>query len=348
MPAFSLTFPDLAGLAGLLLLSLALLWCWCVGMTAWVLTHPPRRTYANALARGRPGDPGEVPPLLTSGSAQPPTRVWTEWSLTLPDVTLRLPVWDVTGQNPAGPTVIMLHGWGDSRIGALPRLQAAEATASRVLILESRGHGEAPGITALGTREVNDVSTLLEVAGVKGDVHLWGWSMGAGIALAAAASAPEAGPYAIRGVFAESVYRRAATPAANVMLRSGVPTGFGILACALKIVEVLGARGVTSASFDRAGHGARASQRNVTLTFLHGTHDEISPLEDARSIVETCRAGHEPGAARTYVPVSLHEIQGAGHHGIWTDPSFAPLALHTWHSHLESTRLRSAVPRASA
>src|SRR5438105_2541012 len=99
-----------------------------------MLTHPARRTYASAVARGKPGDPSELGAALE----------FSAWGLKTGG--LELPVWDIRGEREDGPVVVLTHGWGDSRIGALARLGAVAATASRVVAWDMRGHGEAPGI----------------------------------------------------------------------------------------------------------------------------------------------------------------------------------------------------------
>src|SRR3954470_13363765 len=100
---------SLVGLAVLLAVGLLIAIVLMTGYTIRVLTHPPRRTYASALARGRPGDPGELDPGPRG------KRPWGAWSLRWHGQDL--PVWDIEGDKPGAPTFILSHGWGDSRIG---------------------------------------------------------------------------------------------------------------------------------------------------------------------------------------------------------------------------------------
>ena len=170
-------FTSVLGLVQLLALGLAVYLIALIWHTMRRLTHPPRRTYAHAIARGRPGDPGEA----LDG------RGFESW--TLKSRGLDLPVWDVPGDQPDGPVVIMLHGWGDGRVGALTRLPAIVPLASRILMPDLPGNGEAPGICSLGTRESEDLGVLIER--VQDDAHrliVFGWSMGAGIAIQAGAA----------------------------------------------------------------------------------------------------------------------------------------------------------------
>ena len=80
----------MTGLLLLLVIGAALHWLGCVFGVAWMLTHPPRRTYTAAVARGRPGDPGELHPA----------RQFDEW--TFRSRSRDLPVWEVAGDLPAG------------------------------------------------------------------------------------------------------------------------------------------------------------------------------------------------------------------------------------------------------
>src|SRR5690348_14841305 len=97
----------LIGLAALLGIGLTIALAAAIAYTVRVLTHPPRRSYAWAVTRNLPGDPAELP--------QP--AEYQQWSFT--SHGLSLPAWEIAGADPAGPTVIVTHGWGDSRVIAL-------------------------------------------------------------------------------------------------------------------------------------------------------------------------------------------------------------------------------------
>jgi len=302
------------GLAQLLLVGLLLAFLWSVAWTIWRLTHPPRRTYASALARGRPGDPGELP--AGPGGER---RTFTSWPLRTID-GLDLPVWDMRGDDPAGPVLIMTHGWGDSRIGALTRAQPLFASVSRVVMWDLRGHGDAPGTSRLGTREVDDLIAL--IAHVKGDtpecVALLGWSLGAGVSIAAAARDPDRAMC----VIAEAPYRLAITPARNVLRGMGLPRGISTRVAFWLLGLDFGV-GPSWRGFDRA---AFASQLRAQLLVIHGDADDICPIDDARAIaVSSTRA-------------ELIEVRGAGHHSLWSTPVVADQFLD---------RVRAALRAAS-
>lgn len=290
----------MGGLIFLLLLGGALTLIAAIAMVARSLTHPPRRTYGSAIARGLAGDPSELDP----------PRLFEAWSFT--SRGLDLPVWDIPGDDPAGPIVVLVHGWGDSRIGGLVRLFAVLPVASRVILWDLPGHGEAPGTCALGTREADDLRSLL--ATIKADVPivLFGWSLGAGLAIElAAGNASDHERARIAGVIAEAPYRFAITPARRVMHlrrlphRLNLPPAFWLLGMRFGV-------GARWTRFDRAIHAANLS---CPLMLIHGTDDEVCPIDDSRSIARAVPHG---------TPVDFTETESAGHNDLWTDPRFAP------------------------
>ncbi|MBS0196571.1 MAG: alpha/beta hydrolase [Planctomycetes bacterium] len=279
----------MTGLISLLALGLLIALAAMTLYTVHVLTHPPRRTYASALARNRPGDPSELP-------AGP--RDFGEWGFDCGD--LRLPVWEISGDAPQGPTVILVHGWGDSRIGALSRIPHLLPLARRVITFDMRGHGEAAGLCMLGVREPNDLAALMDH--LKSPVVLMGWSLGAGVCIAAAAARPEM----VRAVITEAPYRLARTPARNVIrewalpYRVNLPPAMWLLGIGFGV----GPSGLNSSGFDRAEFAARV---RCPLLVLHGEFDSVCPPADGREIAAA--------AGGVFVPIT-----GAGHHGMWTTP----------------------------
>jgi pimeloyl-ACP methyl ester carboxylesterase len=296
---------SLVGLAALLLVGLIIAIIAMTAYTIYLLTHPPRRTYASALARGRPGDPGELDPGLRG------KRPFTSW--TFQHGGLDLPVWDIQGDKPDGPIVILSHGWGDSRIGGLTRTPALATHASRLILWDMPGHGEAKGTCALGTREVGALLTLIERIGAP--VVLFGWSLGAGVSIAAAVQTDS-----VKGVIAEAPYRLPWTPARNVLASFGLPFRIN-LPLAMGILGLRFGLGPMWPGFDRA---ALAAKLRAPLLVIHGALDTICPVQDGRDIA---------GAAPHH---DLLILDNGAHHSIWTDPQFAEPCTKALHRFLAS------------
>lgn len=294
---------------GLFLLIGLVVWLiWLTWYTLRVLTRPYRRTYASALARGTPGDPSELPP----GPHGP--RTFTSWEFDT--AGLRLPVWDCPGDRVDGPVIVLSHGWGDSRIGGLSRVQRLAPFASRLILWDIPGHGDAPGTCTLGTHEVAALFALLEQLG--GPVVLYGWSLGAGVSIATAAIAPT-----VAAVIAEAPYRVPITPARNVMRGVGLPWRMN-LAPAMSLLGIRFGVGPRWRGFDRA---ALATSLTAPLLVLHGEEDEVCPLEDGRAIAAAASRG-------TFVP-----IPGGRHHGLWTDPALADVCAARVEAFLRQSQL---------
>lgn len=279
-----------------------------IGYVIWMLTHPPRRTYASALSRGRPGTPAEL-------DGKPAFEEWRFKSR-----GLDLPVWDLRGRlEPGrGPTVILTHGWGDSRVGALARVPALQPCCSRLVLWDMAGHGEAPGRCTLGARDVEDLLALIDRVQEPGvPLVLFGWSLGAGVSVAAAARTASG---IVAGVVAEAPYRVPQTPARNVLRLRQLPHRWN-LAPALWCIGLDVGAGAGWRGFDRALHAARLS---CPLLAIHGSLDEVSPIQDGRDIAKAAPRGR------------ILELPEAGHYGLWTDVRFAEPCAREMRGFLQS------------
>ncbi len=292
--------PDLSSVLGfalLLAIGLAVYLCVLIGFTAWRLTRPPRRTYASAVARGMPGDPSELDRA----------RAFEAWDFSPRGE--RLGVWTIAGDEPGGPVCVMAPGWGDGRIGALARLEAVAPVCARVVAFDSAGHGESGGICSLGTREVGDLVALLERVREDGRaLVVYGWSLGAGVAIAAAA-----GGAGIDAIVAEAPYRSAATPARNVMRGAGLPWRAN-LAPGLALLGVRFGVGARWRGFDRAVLAERVA---CPVLVVHGGDDEVCPVGDGREIVRRATSGE------------MCEIAGGRHNDLWTDEDNRAVCVET-------------------
>jgi pimeloyl-ACP methyl ester carboxylesterase len=302
---------------------LAVAWAIVAARTAWIIGHPPRRTYAWAVSRGLPGDPSELPK---------PWR-FMEWTYSngaeIPSTTA---VWTIEGEDPAGPVVIFSHGWGESKQAVLSRLSVLGPRCSKVIAWDLPGHGESSrGGSPLGTKEWQALQDLIEDAQGESlserratgkrleqdledeadwDEHLrkpatphaprvilHGFSLGGGVCLETA----EWVKGRVAAVIVEAPYRLPWTPAASVMRTRGFPTR-GILLVATRLLG-LGRSGPSWSGFDRANI---AQAVTCPVLVVHGSADAICPIEDGRAIAAAAKRGR------------LEVIEGADHNDLWT------------------------------
>lgn len=284
------------GLLNLLAVGGGVAWLVAVLHTAWSLRRPPKRTYAWALHRRLPGDPGELEPAL----AYEP--------FTFNGAHGELPAWRVPGGNPDGPVVVLTHGWGSSRVGGLKRLVACVTEAREAILWDLPGHGEAEGGARMGVDEHEDLIALL---GTLGDapVVLFGWSMGAGVSLRAARDADD--QMEIRAVICEAPYIHAITPARNVIRLRGMPYRLNLPPAMWLLGTMLGV-GPRWSGFarDRIAGGLG----DVPLTVIHGDADPVCPIADGRAIADAAPRGR------------LVTIRQGGHNNLWTDPTLSAAA----------------------
>lgn len=304
------------GLFILLLTGLVVGWVLLVCYTIALLVRPPRRSYAYAVSRGFAGDPSEI---LISGRD---TRglEYIEW--TFRSRGRDLPVWDVRGLDPQGPVIIITHGFGESRVMALPRVMGLAPLASRLIVWDLPAHGEAArGGFTLGASEHQDLLALIqELTGPgRGErvtidrLVLYGSSLGAGVSIVAAATLGASG-HAPRSVIAEAPYRAPITPARNVFRLRGMPyrSNLSVALGLLGLVRGFGTTwaGATGGTFDRAAWAGKLPS-STPLLVLHGTLDEISPVADGEAIAHAASAGR------------MVRIADGGHHDLWIDPAHA-------------------------
>jgi pimeloyl-ACP methyl ester carboxylesterase len=260
------------GLAMLLLIGLALVLAAGTLAVLRGISRPPRKTYGRALAKDQPTDPAEL-----GRSAEPVTFRFDDGQTS--------PGWIVAGDQPDGPTVIVLHGFGDSRYGALTRLDRLAPHARRMVVYDQRGHGEASAPRSTGGMiEQHDVLSAIDQLGEDEPVVLFGYSLGAQMAIAAAARAARGGAARIGGVIAEGPYRRWRTPVAAMMRCHRLPAEPVLTLVAGLIRLGVGAE----ACFDRA---TDAAAMGCPLLVLHGRVDPICPLAEARAIADAAADG---------------------------------------------------------
>lgn len=200
---------------------------------------------------------------------------------------------DIMIETPAGPApawligpwdgsdrwAIHIHGLGSQRAGTLRGVEAAKAVGLISLIVSYRNDGEGPAVGAgrstLGVAELEDVRAAARYAIAQGArrIVLFGWSMGAAIALQLAADAEFRD--AIDCVVLESpVLDWQSTINANCE-RAGLPSWFGRLARpwlqSRALSWLIGLE--VSVPLDRFDWIDRASQLSVPALILQSVDD---------------------------------------------------------------------------
>lgn len=235
--------------------------------------RPTRRTTAWALARGLPAAPDECG--------------WTATEQRFPRADGgTTPAWVIQGHAPhSGRVAVVLHGHNRSRWDSLRRAGPWVERCALVVLPDLRGHGESEGRTTLGRAEVADMELLLaEVAALHpgARVVLAGHSMGAVVAIHAAARAAQRRSVPIEQVEAWGPYERVRTPfRAHVALRN-LPVG-PFPAVVLALLRLLdGPETPTTAS---------AAAVAAPLVVHADSKDQTSPVAEAAAIAAATPQG---------------------------------------------------------
>lgn len=233
-------------------------------------------------------------------------------SLHAHDITIDTPVgpapaWLIDGDGAGSTWAIHLHGLGSVRAGTLRGVLVATKRGYTSLVISYRADGEGPGVgngrSALGYTEAEDAAAAIEYAMRHGarQVVLFGWSMGAAIALQLAHHPSYR--RSIAGLVLDSPVLDWTEVIKANCTRSGLPAAAGSLAIPWLTLRPLARmvglpESIPIRSFDWT---VRAEELTAPTLILHGTHDDSVPirlsqaLRDARPglvSLETFEAGH--------------------------------------------------------
>lgn len=240
------------------------------------------------------------------------------------------PAWRIDGD--PSTWVIHIHGLGSTHAGTIRGILAATELGYTSLVVSYRNTAEGPrvgtGRSTLGRTETRDVDEAIGYAVRRGarQIVIFGWSMGAAIALQLADHPRHEGLIAAL-VLDSPVLDWAEVIKANCA-RSGLPTAVGHLAIPwltlAPLARTLGLPGsIPLRSFDWT---ARAADLTTPTLILHGTRDDSVPVRLSQAL----RDAH-PDLIKL-------ETFDAGHTLCWnTDPGRWQDAVTTW--------LKARVPR---
>lgn len=191
----------------LILFAAALCALFTVHLLARMLLRPPRMTDGKALyllRRMSPADLGlPFEPMsfdLPATDRSPPTT---------------LAAWWIEAAAASDKTVILIHGYGDAKVGAIAWAPTWRSLGYHCLAIDLRAHGESGGtMTTGGVRERDDLDLLINQLLARRpaqtrQVVLFGISLGGGVALATAARRDDLAAVITDSVFAD--YTAAAT-----------------------------------------------------------------------------------------------------------------------------------------
>ena len=232
--------------------SAAVAWA-VVDWGAWALIRPGRK-------------------LMSTPSEPPP---WEPIEVASPDGATLRGAWR-PGSTP-GRAAILLHGMAESRAALIGRGEALAAAGWSVLLADSRSQGRSGGdFATFGTREADDVRLWLDALATRAGEGLrpilWGRSMGAAIAVRAAAIDPR-----ISALVLEAPYADLRMSLRAWLHRSRLPRW-------LAGWTLWRARTLSGTSLDRPRPVDIAPRVDLPVLILCGERDPIAPPAEARRL----------------------------------------------------------------
>ncbi|MCU7822324.1 alpha/beta hydrolase family protein [Kitasatospora sp. DSM 101779] len=226
-----------------------------------------------------------------------------------------MPAWYLPGIR--GLWAILVHGPGADRQQALPVLPVLHALRMPVLVVTHRGDEGAPpspdGLGHFGETEWRDVDAAVRLAQANGAgrIVLYGWSLGATMALHTAARS--AWRDSIAGLVLDSPVLDWPATVRREAARAGVPAPLAELGA-------LAAEGRTKVDLAGFARLADGTDLNVPALLLHSPVDAVAPFAAAERL-----------ARRRDDLVSLHPVPDGAHAALWNaDPDGYGEALRRW------------------
>ena len=196
-----------------------------------------------------------------------------------------------------GGTVLLLHGFAEPPSAMNGRVAALTGCGWDVAALDLRGYGRSEGDhSTFGGREASDLRTWIDALagriGPGAKVAAWGRSMGAAIALRAAAEDPR-----IAALVLEAPYLDLEEALAALLRRFRLPMPRPLARLALARAGSL-----AGVSLTRPRPLDLAPRVATPTLIVHGADDRLIPLADARRLAEAFPR-----------PALLIDVAGAGH-----------------------------------
>ncbi len=225
---------------------------------------------------------------------------------------IRLPAWWIP--HPAGgeKTCIIVHGYGDAKVGGIAWAPMFRSLGFNVLAVDLRGHGEAGGdFTSAGFYERHDLSRIIDQLRIMRptatrQVVLFGVSLGAAVVAGTAAIRDDIDAVILDSPFAHFVHAAAA---------HGALIGLPLVGFQRMTVRLAG--WMIDADFDSVAPVNLIPKIPCPLMLIHSAEDPFVVGSDAQALAEAMDRRGE-----SLSPTILWNVPGAFHVlGLETDPA---------------------------
>jgi pimeloyl-ACP methyl ester carboxylesterase len=218
---------------------------------------------------------------------------------------LRIAAWWIPSETTAPRTILLIHGRGDAKVGAIAWAPTLHALSWNILTIDLRGHGESGGADSTAgyweRHDVNQVIDQLRAARPRETQTLviFGVSLGAAVGVAAALLRD---PADIAGLILESPfadYRLAVAAHAKMQ-------GYG--GDALREIAIRLAEWISGADFKAVRPQDLMPMLTCPVMVIHSGGDPFVPAEDASAMAESLKTRGNENDILWSIPEAGHVL----------------------------------------
>jgi pimeloyl-ACP methyl ester carboxylesterase len=219
----------------------------------WKIHRPPRRGPGWALAHGKPVDPQEA--TLSSTTE------------TIDFEGAPIDLWRISGSQADGPQLLIVHGWADSRIGALAWAQVLKPIVRELILFDLPAHGDSQ-LKSYRWDDARCVLSVIDHVASDAPLVLMGHSWSGRLTCRAARDRP-----AVAAVVLDSAAQHADRGVRVALRRAGLPR-WPVASLVMRFMSTL----------IRTDLSELAANIPQPLLAISGDSDELAPAADAQAI----------------------------------------------------------------
>jgi len=196
---------------------------------------------------------------------------------------MELKGWFIPAEKDKAKTIILLHGYPADKSDILPRTLFLHNDYN-LLLFDFRYLGQSQGkYTTLGIKEVDDLLAAIDYLKSRdiSEVGVWGFSMGAAVALMASPDAPE-----VKAVVSESSY-------ASLELLSHQLYIYPVLKYPLGFFTTLWGKILLGIDFKKQSPVKAAEKINIPVLLIHSENDQVFDIIHAQMLKEALKDNPE-------------------------------------------------------
>jgi pimeloyl-ACP methyl ester carboxylesterase len=216
---------------------------------------------------------------------------------------LRIAAWWIPAESSPTRTILLIHGRGDAKVGAIAWAPTLRALGWNILAIDLRGHGESGGTsTTAGYFERHDVMQVIDQLRAARPrqtqtLVIFGVSLGAAVGVATAVMRDDIAALILESPFAD--YRLAVAAHAKMQ---------GYTGDAPRQIAVRIAEWISGADFNAVRPQDLMPKLTCPVMVIHAGDDPFVPPEDAAAMADTLKTRENANDILWSIPEAGHVL----------------------------------------